>query len=138
MTNSNKNLGKILRWQRRKMLLTLGGLSAKSGVSASHLARVERGDRFPSAQILRKIAKVLDFSEVKLLTTAGYLSPQSPSIVESSSERRLDPYVAAVLSQEPLEIQRTVVTLLSVLKSMAEYLRTRTPPSLDKGRGSGG
>ena len=120
------------------MLLTLGGLSAKSGVSASHLARVERGDRFPSAQILRKIAKVLDFSEVKLLTTAGYLSPQSPSIVESSSERRLDPYVAAVLSQEPLEIQRTVVTLLSVLKSMAEYLRTRTPPSLDKRRGSGG
>jgi len=104
------------------MLLTLGQLSAKSGVSPSHLGRIEQGERFPSAHTLRKIAKPLGFSEGELFTYAGYLPSQSSSIVESSSEKQLDPYVAKVLSQEPVETQRTVVTILSVLKSMAKSI----------------
>ncbi len=117
---SNKNLGKILKQRRVTMPLTLGELSAKSGVSPSHLGRIEKGERFPSGRTLRKIAKPLGFSEGELFTYAGYLSSQPPSIVERASERQLDPYVAKLLSQEPVEIQRAVVTILSVLKSMAK------------------
>jgi len=120
MTNNNKSLGKILKQRRLTMLLTLGELSAKSGVSPSHLGRIEKGERFPSGRTLRKIAKPLGFSEGELFTYAGYLSSQPPSIVERASERQLDPYVAKLLSQEPVEIQRAVVTILSVLKSMAK------------------
>jgi len=91
-----------------------------SGVSSSHLGRIERGERFPSAHILRKIAKPLGFEEDKLFRLAGYLSPQPSTTVESETQLgRLDPYVAAVLSQEPVETQRAVITLLTVLKSMA-------------------
>jgi len=102
--------------------LTLRELSAKSGVSESHLARVERGGRFPSAGILRKIAKPLDFSERELFALADYLPSQSSNMGDSVSGGQLDPYVAAVLSQDPVEIQRTAVAVLSVLKNMAKSI----------------
>lgn len=112
-------LGKILKQRRVIVPLTLQELSRTSGVSASYLGRIERGERFPSAHTLRKIAKPLDFGESELFTLVGYLSPQPLSEAESGAQHRLDPYVAAILSQEPVEIQRAAVNILSVLKSMA-------------------
>jgi transcriptional regulator with XRE-family HTH domain len=117
------NLGEILRQQRLTMSLTLQELATKSAVSASHLGRIERAERFPSASILRRIAKPLGFEENELFTLAGYLSPQPPSISESSREYsagRLDPYVGKVLSQESVEVQRAVIGILTILKSIAQ------------------
>ena len=117
------HLGKIIKQQRISLPLTLQQLAAKSGVSASHLGRIERGERFPSAHILQKIAKPLAFEEDELFTLAGYLSPQSPMIAEKMatySSERLDPYVARVLGQEPVEIQRAVIGILTILKSIAK------------------
>jgi len=55
------------------------------------------------------------------MTMAGYLPPESSE--ESGLYRQLDPYVAKVLSEEPVEIQRTVVVFLTILKSaIAESL----------------
>ncbi len=105
------------------MPLTLQELAATSGVSASHLGRIERGERFPSAHILQKIAKPLAFEEDELFTLAGYLSPQSPMIAEkipTYGGERLDPYVARVLAQEPVEVQRAVIGILTILKSLAK------------------
>lgn len=118
MTDSS-DLGKILKQRRVTMVLTLAELAAKSGVSPSHLARVERGERFPSARVLGKLAKPLSFGEGELLSFAGYLHT-SPASMESFSGGRLDPYVATVLSREPVEIQRVVIGILSILKSMAK------------------
>ncbi len=103
------------------MSVTLGELAEKSGVSASHLGRIERGERFPSARILRKIAKPLGLSESELFTYADYLSPQSSTAIEHETRiGRLDPCVAGILSQEPVEVQRTVIGILSILKSIAK------------------
>ena len=121
MTTDNRtNLGKLIKQQRLIAELTLSKLSVMSGVSASELGRIERGERFPSASILRKIAKPLGFGESELFTFAGYLSPQPSGTVESPSGRRLDPYVANLLSQEPLEVQRIVLAILSILKSLTK------------------
>ena len=125
MTTASREIGKTLKQRRLMLELTLRELAAKSGVSASHLARIERGERFPSGHILRKIAKPLDLDESLLLTIAGFLSPESSS--ESSEAyhiyKQLDPYVAKVLSEEPVEIQRTVVVFLTILKrAIAESL----------------
>ncbi|MCK5434021.1 MAG: helix-turn-helix transcriptional regulator, partial [Dehalococcoidales bacterium] len=95
--NNQGNLGEIIRQQRVTLPLTLQQLSAMSRVSASHLGRIEKGQRFPSAPILQKIARPLGFDEDELFTLAGYLSPQSASIAEKDPEYssgRLDPYVA--------------------------------------------
>jgi len=120
----NINLGKILKQQRLSLPLTLRELSAMSGVSASHLGRIERGERFPSGSILRRIAKPLGFEEDELFTLAGYLSTPAPSVAEGRQYYggELDPYVARMLTQEPVEMQRALVGILSILKSIAKSM----------------
>jgi len=128
--NSNSDLGKIIKQQRIAAPLTLQELTAKSGVSSSHLGRIERGERFPSAHVLRKIARPLSFEEDELLTLAGYLSPQPRRIAEESpsySGKRVDPYVARVLAQEPVDTQRAVIGILSILKSLAKSIVKENP-----------
>ena len=114
------NLGKIIKQQRVMKALTVSQLSAMSGVSASHLGRIERGERFPSARILLKIAKPLGLSESELFTYADYLSPQSSTAENEASVGRLDPYVSSVLASEPVEVQRTLIGILTILKSIAK------------------
>ena len=124
------DLGKIIKQQRITIPLTLQELTAKSGVSSSHLGRIERGERFPSAHVLRKIARPLGFEEDELLTLAGYLSPQPRRIAEESpgySGGRVDPYVARVLAQEPVDVQRTVIGILTILKSLARSIVKENP-----------
>ena len=118
-------LGEVIRQQRVTMPLTLQELADQAHVSPSHLGRIERGERFPSARILRKIAKPLGFEEDELFTLAGYLSPQPSTISEEKpgySGRRLDPYVARVLAREPIEIQHSIIGILSILKSIAKSM----------------
>ena len=105
--------------------MTLQEVAAKSSVSASHLGRIERGERFPSAHILQKIARPLGFEEDELFTLAGYLSPQSAAVSEQAAPyrtERIDPYVAKLLAQESVENQRAIIGILAVLKSIAKNL----------------
>ncbi|MBA7678160.1 hypothetical protein ES703_86432 [subsurface metagenome] len=123
--NNSKNLGRILKQRRVMMLVTLREVAAMSGVSASHLSRIEKGGRFPSASILRKIAKPLDFNEDELFTLAGYLSHQPVSMATAHLNYNgggLDPFVAMVLAQEPVELQSAVIGIHSILKSIAQAL----------------
>jgi len=101
--------------------LTLKQLSDAAGVSTSHLGRIERGRRFPSARILSRIAKPLGSGESELLTLAGYLHPQPSTEADSLGSRQLDAYVARLLSEEPVEVQRVVIALLVILKNMGRH-----------------
>jgi len=123
------SLGEVIRQQRVTMPLTLQELADQAHVSPSHLGRIERGERFPSARILRKIAKPLGFEEDELFTLAGYLSPQPGTISEERpgySGGRLDPYVSKVLAQEPIEVQHSIIGILSLLKSIAKSMTKET------------
>jgi transcriptional regulator with XRE-family HTH domain len=125
MRDVNTSLGRVLKQQRLSLPLTLRELGAMAGVSASHLGRIERGERFPSGSILRRIAKPLGFEEDELFTLAGYLSPTAPSVAEGRQRYgggELDPYVARMLTQEPAEMQRAVIGILSILKSIAKSM----------------
>ena len=113
------DIGRVIKQHRVMSGLTLRQLSEKSGVSPSHLGRIERGERFPSARILKKIAQPLGFAEGELFTLADYLPPQSTATVDSETYfGKLDPYVARVLSEQPVEVQRTVIGILNILKSV--------------------
>ena len=124
MESLRSDLGEILRQQRVMLSLTLGELAEKSGISASHLGRIERGERFPSGRILRRLAKPLGFEENELFSLAGYLSPKTAAAVAEEGSayagaRRLDPYVARMLAQEPVDVQRAVIGILSIMKSIS-------------------
>ena len=124
------NLGRILKQQRMAIPMTLQELAAVSGVSSSHLGRIERGERFPSARILRKIAKPLGFDEDELFTLAGFLSPQPSGVAEEGRAtymgRQLDPYVARTLAEEPVEVQRAVIGILNTLKLVSKGMTKET------------
>jgi len=70
----NYNLGVKLRERRKQEGLTLTELSELTEVSTPYLGRIESGKRFPSAFILRKLAKPLGYGEAEILKLAGYLS----------------------------------------------------------------
>jgi len=119
--HAGQSLGRLIRQQRIAIGLTIRELSARSGVSSSHLGRIEKGERFPSARILQRISRPLGFEESELLASANYLSPRSSTAAEVVAEndiRQLDPIVARVLAQEPVEVQRALVAILTVLKSI--------------------
>lgn len=119
--DQNAEIGKILKQKRKDLSLTMREVAEKSGVSASHLSRIEQGDRFPSASVLRRLAAPLDYVETELMMLAGYLSPGKTGIAEEGKEYRagkLDPEVARLLSQEPPEVQRAVITILELVKRM--------------------
>jgi transcriptional regulator with XRE-family HTH domain len=117
------NLGEIIRRQRVTIPLTLQELATMSGVSPSHLGRIERGERYPSARVLRRIAKPLGLGEDGLFTLAGYLSPHYSGVAEADaaySGNRVDPYVAGMLAREPAEVQRALIAILTILKNIAK------------------
>ncbi|MDD4876659.1 MAG: helix-turn-helix transcriptional regulator [Dehalococcoidales bacterium] len=123
MRNNNAELGKMLRQQRLYAELTLCQLGASTGVSSSHLARIEKGERFPSAKILRKIAMPLGFEESELFTLAGYLSNKQFLDIEDPKDlqkKGLDTFVANTLAREPVQVQRAVIGILGILESLAK------------------
>ncbi len=123
------NLGEVIRQERVRLPLTLQKLASMSGVSPSHLGRIERGERFPSAGVLKRIAKPLGFEEDELFTLAGYLSAQPDTISEVQQgyrAGRLDPYVAKMLAQEPVEVQLAIVGILGILKTIAKGMAKET------------
>jgi transcriptional regulator with XRE-family HTH domain len=117
-------IGEIIKQRRVSIPLTLCELGSNSGVSQSHIYRIERGERLPSAHVLRKIAKPLGFKEEDLFMLAGFLSSSSSDEENSASSSyhnlEIDPLVANILAHEPAEVQRTVIGILSLLKSIAQ------------------
>ena len=65
----------------------------------------------------------MGFDEDELFTLAGYLSPQSVDKAETYRgypAGQIDPHVARVLAQEPADVQRAVIAILTILKNIAQ------------------
>ena len=121
--SNGADFGRMIRQQRLMIPLTLQELTRQTGVSPSYLGRIERGERFPSATILHRIARPLGFDVNELFALAGYLPPQSTTISEAQpgyNGNHLDPYVYRVLAQESPGVQRAVIGILSILKGIAK------------------
>lgn len=116
-------ISKMLKQQRILLSLTLRDLADKAGVSPSYLSRIEQGQRFPSAKVLLKIAEPLRLEKNELFKMAGYLSSKIPDddkdTLNYHKEGRLDSYVATVLSQQPVSIQRAAIGVLSIIKHLS-------------------
>ena len=81
------DIAKLIKEQRKKTSLSLNQLSKISGVSLSHLGRIEQGYRRPSTHTLQKIAKPLGFDLYELLVITGHLSPGSSLSSEEEREK---------------------------------------------------
>lgn len=83
------------------------------------IARIERGERFPSALVLRRIAGSLGLNEEEVFAFAVFLSPQSAAEAETQTGR-IDPYVAGMLASETMATQRSLIGLLYIFKSIVK------------------
>ena len=122
MSIASRAIGSIIKQLRLQADISRVQLGVASGVSASHIAHIENGQRFPSAKVLCKIAPHLCISEVELLSLAGYVSAEKYNLLGYYDKSRLDQDVAALLAQEPVEVQRAIVSILSIVKYVAESI----------------
>lgn len=125
MAHTARDIGRIVWQLRNRVGMTRVRLAALAGVSPSHLSRVESGQRSPSARVLRKIAPHVGIGEMELLAYAGYVPPVQFNSTDDYAQGRLDPHVVASLSQEPVELQRAVLSIFSALKVMAEGIASQ-------------
>lgn len=96
----NNNLGVILKVRRREKGLKLIDVSRMSGLHTAHIARIERGERFPTGRTLKKLAEPLGFTELELCKLAGFIS-------RDATDGRLDRFKKSVKK----EIIETLVNL---------------------------
>lgn len=76
----DNKLGETIKERRKVKGWNLADLARSSGVSLCHVARIEKGERFPSAKVLKKLARSLGFSEIELFKLAGFLSGDGSEI----------------------------------------------------------
>lgn len=67
------NIGEYIKQLRNERKLSINQLSIYSGVSASHISRIERGLREPSPEILSKLSVTLKISHEDLMKVAGHI-----------------------------------------------------------------
>ncbi len=128
------HIGEVLNQQRCALSLTLQQVAKTARISASHLGRIERGERYPSGTMLSKLAKPFRFTDEELMHLAGYLTVTHKEDDQGRVQGRLDPVVARMLGAEPVETQRQVVAIVYMMKSLAKDITNNSANS--KGGGA--
>ncbi len=89
-----KTLGQIIKELRDRLDLSLRELASRldNGASATHLSDIEQGHRFPSEDLLAKLAKALDTSVENLKQY-----DLRPPVDEIRNQMELDPRLGFAL-----------------------------------------
>ncbi|MBT9172322.1 MAG: HTH-type transcriptional repressor RghR [Syntrophomonadaceae bacterium] len=72
-------LGRRLRALRRLKRLTQKDLAGLLGISVSNLSTIERGDKYPRVDMLKRIARILDVPLEELFVLPDRLGQQKHS-----------------------------------------------------------
>lgn len=81
------NFGQFIKSKREEHGLTLSEVAEKSGISHSHLSRVESGDRNPpKAPVLKKLARSLGITYPEIMIAAGYLNKEDYELIDMYQE----------------------------------------------------
>ncbi|MCL5982761.1 MAG: helix-turn-helix domain-containing protein [Firmicutes bacterium] len=75
----SKLLGVRLRSLRRLKRLTQKDLAGQLGISVSNLSTIERGDKYPRVEMLKKIARILDVPLEELFVLPDIINQQKHS-----------------------------------------------------------
>jgi transcriptional regulator with XRE-family HTH domain len=89
-------MGAVIRRERRERGLTLKALAERSALSVVYLGEIERGKKYPSAQVLEQLAKALELDLAELLELVadelrGMTLPSTTSAMGFTLPRAGDP-----------------------------------------------
>jgi transcriptional regulator with XRE-family HTH domain len=92
MANLQEIIGRVIRYERQDRHLTIKELGEKAGISEIYVGEIERGQKYPSANVLESLARALDLDlaemlelmaeelrkerEPQLTTVIGFTTPQ--------------------------------------------------------------
>ena len=82
----SKKLGNMIREARTQKGLTQAALAEQAGISSSEMGKIERGDKEPSQDALKKMAKVLGVTQKSLLEAASGSGTSSGRKTSSSGK----------------------------------------------------
>ena len=98
---TTEEFGQYMRGLRKEQKLSLRAASSDAGVSITYICQIEKGDKKPSAEILKKLAPVYGVPIQDILKEAGYF--EEPKVEMSDLERlmKLKPidHVQAILKR---------------------------------------
>jgi len=76
MTNIRTLLSSNIKKRREKLGISQAQLAEKADTSTNYIAQIEQQTRFPSSEMLERIAKALKFDSAELFS-AGPYSPEA-------------------------------------------------------------
>ena len=67
MANLQEIIGRVIRQERQNRHLTIKQLGEKAGISEIYVGEIERGQKYPSANVLESLARALDLDLAEML-----------------------------------------------------------------------
>ena len=117
----SKKLGNLVKEARTSKGLTQAALADKvGGITSSDVSKIERGEKEPSQDILKKMAKVLGVTQKSLLNAAAGTKPSSAS--KTSGSGKSSSKTAAAKKKTASSSSKTL-TLTATEKKLVELYR---------------
>ncbi len=103
MSDLQEIMGRVIRRERQERRLTLKEIADKANLSVVYVGEVERGQKYPSATVLEKLAEALGIGVADLLELMAeeIRAEREPEITTSA--------IGFALSDQPGQPRRVVV-----------------------------
>lgn len=112
------NIHDFLKNTRIELEISIQELSKLSGVSASHISRIERSSRKPSPRTLEKLAPYLEVSYMTLLEVANLVQIQANKTIHLE-----EVFTHSTILFKGIEVKEPIKKqILSLLENMKEGL----------------
>ena len=114
-TMPRPNVGVFITKQREKKNFTIRRLAIYADISDSYLGQIERGERFPSADMIKKLAGPLVIPKETLMREAGYPDkPPKPKVIKPGIREEIRLLVKESFGRYPLSEE--------AFEEVAEYI----------------
>lgn len=86
----SESIGGVIKALRESRKLSKARLARESGISDAYLVQIEKGDRTPSAAVLRHIARALRIAPHRLLIPGGHYDADLLAKAESHTRIKIE------------------------------------------------
>ncbi|PGY57442.1 helix-turn-helix domain-containing protein [Bacillus thuringiensis] len=118
MNENNIDIGAYIKGLREQQKMTISKLANISQVSQPYLSQIEKGQRNPSLEIVRKLSKALEVDFYDLAWRAGFYTDQ-----EMQERRGIEEYFNSMTPEE----EAAYLEEENKLFKMEEYRRSEYP-----------
>ena len=102
MANLQEIIGRVIRQERQDRRLTIKELGEKAGISEIYMGEIERGQKYPSANVLESLARALELNLAEMLELMA-------EEIRKEQEPQLTTVIGFTTPNRPEQGRRTVV-----------------------------